>query len=100
PLIDAAVAEGGGTFLCVGYDDIAADPARCGASFDLVVANFALLERVTPLLAALRGIMTTRGRLLVQTVHPLAVAPPRADGWRVEDFRGFGDTAWTPMPWY
>jgi len=101
PLIEAAAAAGGGTFLCLGYDDIAADPARCGATFDLVVANFALLdERVAPLLAALRGIMTARGRLLVQTVHPRALAPPRADGWRVEDFSGFGDSAWTPMPWY
>ncbi|HEX7006812.1 MAG TPA: methyltransferase domain-containing protein [Alphaproteobacteria bacterium] len=70
PLIDAAVAEGGGTFLCVGYDDIAADPACCCAGFDLVLANFALLdERVAPLFAALRGIMTARGQLLIQTAH-------------------------------
>jgi SAM-dependent methyltransferase len=101
PLIEAAAKAGGGTFLCLGYDDIIGDPARCGHGFDLVVANFALLEeRLVPLFAALRRIMTADGTLLIQTVHPLNVAPPYRDGWRVEDFRGFGDAAWTPMPWY
>jgi SAM-dependent methyltransferase len=101
PLVEAAEKAGGGTFLCLGYDDIVADPARCGGGFDLAIANFALLgERVAPLLGALRRIMTGGGRLLIQTVHPLNVAPPYRDGWRIEDFRGFGGAPWTPMPWY
>jgi len=101
PLIEAAARAGGGTYLCFGYDAIVEDPACCGSGFDLTVANFALLEeRLAPLLAALRRIMTPDAALLVQTVHPLNVAPPYADGWRIEDFRGFGDAAWTPMPWY
>jgi SAM-dependent methyltransferase len=101
PLIDAARAAGGGPFHCLGYDDIAAEPRRCGAGFDLAVANFSLLDAQTaPLLAALRRIMTADAALLIQTVHPENVAPPHADGWRIEDFRGFGDAAWMPMPWY
>jgi 2-polyprenyl-3-methyl-5-hydroxy-6-metoxy-1,4-benzoquinol methylase len=100
PLVEAAT-KAGGTFLCLTYDEITADPTRCGEGFDLVIANYALLdERAAPLLAALRQIMTQDARLLIQTVHPFNVAPPYKDGWRVEDFRGFGDAAWTPMPWY
>lgn len=101
PLIEAAERAGGGTFLALDYADIVADPGRCGRGFDLAVANFALLdEAVAPLLRAVASLLTPDGAVLVQTVHPLNVAAPYADGWRVEDFRGFGDARWTPMPWY
>jgi SAM-dependent methyltransferase len=100
PLVEAA-ARAGGSFARLSYAELVAAPERCGAGFDLVVANFALLEeQILPLLAALRRIMTANGFLLVQTLHPLAAGPPYEDGWRTEDFRGFGDAAWTPMPWY
>jgi SAM-dependent methyltransferase len=100
PLVEAA-ARAGGRFLRLGYAELVAEPERCGAGFDLVVANFALFEEKTlPLLAALRRIMTADGWLLVQTLHPLAAGPPYEDGWRTEDFCGFGSGAWTPMPWY
>ncbi len=105
PLIEAA-SRAGGSFVALSYAELIADPARSGQGFDLVVANFALLEeRILPLLAALRRIMAADGSLLVQTLHPLAVGPPYQDGWRSEDFCGFGpgaggEGAWTPMPWY
>jgi SAM-dependent methyltransferase len=100
PLVEAA-ARAGGNFLPLSYAELVAAPERCGEGFDLVVANFALFEEnILPLLAALRRIMTADGWLLVQTLHPLAVGPPCEDGWRTEDFCGFGDGAWTPMPWY
>ncbi len=95
------VAAAGGNALQLSYAELIADPTRAGAGFDVVVANFALLEEeLAPLLAALRRIMTADGALLVQTLHPLAAGPPYRDGWRTEDFRGFGAADWTPMPWY
>lgn len=100
PLIEAA-AQAGGSFLRLSYAELIAAPERCGEGFDLVVANFALLEKeIVPLLAALRRIMTLDAWLLVQTLHPLAAGPPYEDGWRVEVFLGFGEAEWTPMPWY
>ena len=100
PLVEAA-AQAGGSFLRLSYAELIAAPERCGEDFDLVVANFALLEEeIGPLLAALHGIMSTDGRLLVQTLHPLAAGPPYEDGWRTEHFCGFGEGTWTPMPWY
>lgn len=99
-LIDSAN-RGGGRFLCAGYDQIVAEPERCGTSFDVIVANFALLEEdLAPLLAALPRISTGEGRLLIQTPHPVAVGGPYADGWREEDFCGFAAGPWMPMPWY
>jgi 2-polyprenyl-3-methyl-5-hydroxy-6-metoxy-1,4-benzoquinol methylase len=100
PLVEAA-ARAGGSFLRLSYAELVAAPERCGEGFDLVVANFALFEEnILPLLVALRRTMTADGWLLVQTLHPLATGPPYEDGWRTEDFCGFGDWAWTPMPWY
>jgi SAM-dependent methyltransferase len=99
PLVGAAT--GSGEVLRLSYAELTAEPSRVGAGFDLVVANFALLDQeIAPLLAALRRIMTPAGGLLVQTLHPLAAGPPYRDGWRSEDFCGFGTGAWTPMPWY
>jgi SAM-dependent methyltransferase len=100
PLIEAAAHAGGG-FLRLSYAELIEAPEGCGKGFDLVVANFALLdEEIVPLLGALRHIMTSDGWLLIQTLHPLAVEPPYEDGWRTEDFCGFGGASWTPMPWY
>jgi 2-polyprenyl-3-methyl-5-hydroxy-6-metoxy-1,4-benzoquinol methylase len=100
PLVEAAERAGGG-FVRLSYAELIAAPERCGESFDMVVANFALLEEdILPLLRALRRIMSAGGWLLVQTLHPLAAGGPYEDGWRTEDFRGFGAGAWTPMPWY
>ena len=100
-LVEAARAAGGGSFHVLGYGEIAADPARAGADFDAVVANFALLDdAAAPLLRALRRVIAPAGALVIQTLHPLAAGPPYRDGWRVEDFRGFGEVPWRPMPWY
>ena len=103
PLIEAAREMGGGDFRVLGYDELAADPTRAGSGFDAVAANFALLhEDVAPLLRALRRALAPGGALIVQTVHPLGAGAPYRDGWRTEDFRGFGGSgvAWRPMPWY
>jgi len=95
------VAAAGADVLELSYAELTAEPGRAGQGFDLVVANFALLEEeIAPLLSALCRIMTADGWLLVQTLHPLAAGPPYRDGWRTENFQGFGEAAWTPMPWY
>jgi 2-polyprenyl-3-methyl-5-hydroxy-6-metoxy-1,4-benzoquinol methylase len=105
PLVEAARISGGGVFLALTYDELIADSARAGLGFDLVIANFALLtEDLAPLLHALRrGPLAPGGALLIQTVHPAAAGGPYRDGWRREEFQGFGQPvpgSWRPMPWY
>ncbi len=102
PLIEAARQAGGGDFHALSYGELVEAPARAGNDFDIVVANFALLDdAAVPLLVAIREIIAPGGALVIQTLHPLAAGPPYRDGWRVEDFHGFGDAgAWQKMPWY
>jgi 2-polyprenyl-3-methyl-5-hydroxy-6-metoxy-1,4-benzoquinol methylase len=100
-LIEAATRSGGATFRRLGYDEAAADPSTLGGPFDTVVCNFALLgDPLAPLLAALRTATAPGGRLIVQTVHPIAAGEPYADGWRTERFEAFGTGEWRAMPWY
>jgi 2-polyprenyl-3-methyl-5-hydroxy-6-metoxy-1,4-benzoquinol methylase len=102
PLIDAARALGGDGYAVCGYEALIGDPTRFGR-FDAVVCNFALLEeRIEPLLAALRGVLSAGGLLLIQTVHPWVACgdQPYADGWRNETFAAFGDAFRAEMPWY
>jgi SAM-dependent methyltransferase len=103
PLIEAARAAGPGTFEVMTYDELARDGRRAGTGFDVAIANFALLsENDGRLLWSLRAALAPDGALIIQTVHPVSVGGPYREGWRTEDFRGFGDSTqpWAPMPWY
>ncbi|MEP1895682.1 MAG: class I SAM-dependent methyltransferase [Alloalcanivorax venustensis] len=98
PLVAAARAAGGGVFHHCDYDGLIRDPMSLGGGFDLVVANFALLQQdLAPLLAALRRLSVPGGGLVIQTVHPLTVGGD--EGWREENFVQF-EGRWRPMPWY
>ena len=39
------------------------------------------------------------GVIVIQTPHPGSTGGEE-DGWRLEDFSGFGGKAWAAMPWY
>ncbi len=100
PLIDAARHAGGARFDVLRYEEAADDPRRLGGPFDAAVFNFSLLsDDVVGVLRAVIERLDAGGRVLVQTVHPLTLAPPYADGWRSESFEGFS-AEMAPMPWY
>lgn len=93
--------EGGASYLVLSYAELAKTPTRAGQEFDTVICNFSLLdERAEVLLDALASISNSNARLLIQTLHPIALPPPYEDGWRIERFEGFGDAGWTPMPYF
>jgi 2-polyprenyl-3-methyl-5-hydroxy-6-metoxy-1,4-benzoquinol methylase len=100
-LIDRA-REAGGVFHVMSYEDIVA--GRCTLKADVLVCNFALLGKVSVerLLAALPPLLEEGGRLIVQTVHPLIACGNQAyrDGWRQEEWGGFGSAFPSPAPWY
>jgi 2-polyprenyl-3-methyl-5-hydroxy-6-metoxy-1,4-benzoquinol methylase len=75
-----------------------------GGCFDTVVCNFSLLgaTSVETLLAALPFYMKSPGRLIIQTLHPVAACGelPYEDGWRAGNWRGFSSDFRDPAPWY
>lgn len=103
PLIDAARAAGQARYQVASYADLIDRPEVAPGPFDVIVCNFALLdEDLVPLLSALRGRLHLRGRLVVQTVHPVAAmgADGYVDGWQEERFAAFGGGFSAPMPWF
>jgi 2-polyprenyl-3-methyl-5-hydroxy-6-metoxy-1,4-benzoquinol methylase len=72
-----------------------------GRRFDALVCNFSLLEEdLDNVIQQMGARLTPQGALLIQTVHPDAIADHEADGWRVENFAGFGADFSASMPWY
>jgi SAM-dependent methyltransferase len=87
PLIEAARALGGGTFHVLPYDALSSL-----GDFELVVANFSLLDDATT--DVLRALKTQR--LIVQTVRTAG----DVDGWRTETFDAFPGHWPEAMPWF
>lgn len=103
PLIVAARAAGGAAYDVVEYANLARDAALVPGPFDVIVCNFALLDKdLVPLLRGLSSRLASTGRLLIQTVHPFVAAGAEGyhDGWREERFSAFGDGFSAPMPWF
>ncbi|WP_063913740.1 bifunctional 2-polyprenyl-6-hydroxyphenol methylase/3-demethylubiquinol 3-O-methyltransferase UbiG [Pseudomonas sp. p21] len=100
-LVDAARAAGSAEVHLASYAQLADAQAYVGKDYDLVCANFALLQQdIIPLLAAMNALLVPGGALVIQTLHPWSVADGNyQDGWREESFAGLaGD--WHVMPWY
>ncbi|HMS03113.1 MAG TPA: class I SAM-dependent methyltransferase [Gemmatimonadaceae bacterium] len=110
PLIDAARAasiaqdrEGAPRYAVASYVELAGAAERLGGPFDAAVCNFALLDDdLTTTLSALHALLSPKGTLLVQTVHPLTAlaGAPYVDAWREETFAAFDETFPATMPWY
>jgi 2-polyprenyl-3-methyl-5-hydroxy-6-metoxy-1,4-benzoquinol methylase len=98
-LVTAARAAGPGEFFHASYDQL--ETVLLDRRFEAVVANFSLLgeESVGVALGSARRLLAPGGRLLIQTLHPLSVAP-YVDGWRTEDWGSMGGHGCAPTPWY
>jgi len=100
-LVDAARAAGSAEVHLASYAQLADAQVYVGKGYDLICANFALLQQdIIALLAAMNALLVPGGALVIQTLHPWSVAGgDYQDGWREESFAGFaGD--WQVMPWY
>ena len=103
PLVQSARELGHGTFITLTYEELVADPSRLGSTFDVVVANFSILDdHAEELLRALRSALADDGQLIIQSVHPLFLGNDAAyvDGWRTETFAAMPGQWPESMPWY
>lgn len=100
-LVEAARAAGSSPVYLATYEQLAEAAVDVGSDYDLICANFALLHQdIIPLLTAMNALLAPGGTLLIQTLHPWAVAGgDYQDGWREETFNAF-QGQWQPMPWY
>lgn len=103
PALVKQAALGAGEFYVRDYADLASRVFKCRPC-DAAVCNFSLLGKasVESLLAALPGYLRGRGRLIIQTLHPLAACGdlPYKDGWREGSWHGCGSNFKEPAPWY
>jgi 2-polyprenyl-3-methyl-5-hydroxy-6-metoxy-1,4-benzoquinol methylase len=100
-LVEAARAAGTSQVHRATYEELVQARVDIGRDYDLICANFALLHQdIIPLLAAMNALLAPGGALVIQTLHPWAVAAgDYQDGWREETFASFKGP-WQPMPWY
>lgn len=101
-LIDRAAAAVGSRVVTLDYAAVAA--GALDARADVVVCNFSLFgdASVARLLQAVPGLLHRDGRLIVQTLHPLAACGDSDyhDGWRAGSWQGCGDGFSEAPPWY
>ncbi|EDY37328.1 Methyltransferase domain family [Cyanobium sp. PCC 7001] len=101
-LIEAAKTRGKGRFQLASYDAIAKGAIQ--ERFDVAIANFSLLgqQGVEDLFQAVPALLTPRGALIVQTMHPVLCRGdlPYADGWRPGSWDGIPGDFSDPAPWF
>lgn len=101
-LVRSAQKAGGGAFGVFSFADIASGQLKRTA--DVAVCNFSLLgkESVDQLFPALPSLLTARGLVVVQTLHPLVECgeSPYECGWREGSWGSLGRSFSLPPPWY
>lgn len=102
PALIEAASSAGGDFRVMSYEDMA--DCEFEHRFDAIVCNFSLLgdASVATLFARLPALLNPRGRLIVQTLHPVVACGelPYRDGWRAGSWDGFSADFRDPAPWY
>jgi 2-polyprenyl-3-methyl-5-hydroxy-6-metoxy-1,4-benzoquinol methylase len=101
-LVAQARQAGDGDFRVASYEEIAEQ--GLGLRVDVAVANFSLIgkDAVDALIARVPDLLTPRGSLVVQTLHPVVARGdlPYRDGWRAGSWTGFSEEFTDPAPWY
>lgn len=100
-LIDQARRLDTARYEVMDYDQLARTP---GFNVDLVVCNFALIgeQSTHALFRAARQHLAANGKLVIQTLHPLAglANGDYVSGWREGSWDGFSADFTDPAPWY
>jgi 2-polyprenyl-3-methyl-5-hydroxy-6-metoxy-1,4-benzoquinol methylase len=93
-----------GTFQLASYQDIIENKFTFHQTFDIISINFALFgnELVAQLLQKIKGWLSSNGKLVIQTLHPIVATGemPYKDGWRNGSWAGFSNDFADPAPWY
>jgi 2-polyprenyl-3-methyl-5-hydroxy-6-metoxy-1,4-benzoquinol methylase len=103
-LVQHAVENDGPFYFNHSYEDIIASNHQLPAPFDLVVINFALLDKevTEKLITSLPLLLTQNGLVIIQTLHALAVASSGEykSGWKEGSWDGMKREFVQPYQWY
>jgi SAM-dependent methyltransferase len=93
-----------GNYRVATYQDIIDRKFLIRETFDCISINFALFgnELVEQLLQKIKAWLSSGGKLIIQTLHPLTATGEMAykDGWRMGSWAGFSNDFADPAPWY
>jgi 2-polyprenyl-3-methyl-5-hydroxy-6-metoxy-1,4-benzoquinol methylase len=103
-LIEAARHYGDSRFLVSLYSDLTSHRFGDTVDFSCLICNFSILGQrdLAQIASAGRSLLEERGKIIVQTLHPIIACGEAAyvDGWRETSWQGIGDEAFHPAPWY
>lgn len=103
-LVEKAKQKVTGDFYVASYEDIASNKISFSKYFDAIVINFALIgkESAENLLCSLPRLLSTEGKLFIQTLHPYSRKPINdyTSGWKQGSWDGLGDQFTLPYQWY
>ena len=101
-LINKAKEHNKGSYKTIKYENIS--PQLITEKYSAIVCNFSLIgkESVEHIFNIAPLILSEKGYLVVQTLHPLTSCGdhPYVDGWRDGSWKGFSDDFCNPAPWY
>lgn len=93
-----------GNFFVASYEDIYEQRISFPRVFDAIVINFALIgkESTEKLLAFLPVLLTAKGTLFIQTLHPYSrkALNDYASGWKTGSWDGLGNHFTHSYEWY
>lgn len=103
-LIEAAKLKGKGKFKVMTYEDLTKGVIFKQVPYDIISINFALFEnrKTARLIKKLPRYLTSNGQIIIQTLHPFAVATDKKyeSAWRKDSWEGLKRNFKQPHKWY
>lgn len=103
-LIKNAKSKGKGKFKVMTYEAMTKGVYFKAKTFDLISINFALFEnrKTAQLIKKLPSYLADEGQIIIQTLHPLAIATDKRyeSAWRKNSWEGLKRNFKQPHKWY
>ena len=102
--IDTAIERDGGFYFRYSYEEIIAGQHRLPVPFDVIVINFALIDKdnTESLIQYLPQLLKQDGLVFIQTLHPLNIIKTGEyiSGWKEGSWQGMKQPFVKPYNWY
>lgn len=101
PLIKEAKRLHDGEYYEMTYEEFTDQPKPFSYTFDVAVFNFSLLAKeIDSLLLSVKDVLSSKGHLVIQTLHPFNFGHPYVNHWKEENYEKMRAGYKKSMPWY